>query len=63
MNIEEIREYCLSKFGVSEDFPFSNTALVFMVTGKMFTLPDLSEEQRGIILKCDPDLTVERAIP
>lgn len=59
MNIEEIREYCLSKKGVTEGFPFNDTALVFKVAGKMFALLDLSEENRGLNLKCDPDLAVE----
>jgi predicted DNA-binding protein (MmcQ/YjbR family) len=58
MNIEEIREYCISKPGVTEGFPFNDTALVFKVAGKMFALLDLSEDSRGITLKCDP----ERAI-
>jgi predicted DNA-binding protein (MmcQ/YjbR family) len=59
MNIEEIREYCLAKPGVTEGFPFNDTALVFKVGGKMFALLDLSEEQRGISLKCDPELAME----
>ena len=59
MNIEEIREYCLSKPGVTEGFPFNDTSLVFKVAGKMFALLDLSEESRGISLKCDPELAVE----
>ncbi len=59
MNIEEIREYCLSKPGVTEGFPFNDTALVFKVAGKMFALLDLSEDSRGISLKCDPELTIE----
>ena len=59
MNFEEIRKYCISKQGVTEDFPFNDTALVFKVAGKMFALLDLSEESRGISLKCDPELAVE----
>lgn len=59
MNIEEIREYCISKPGVTEGFPFNDTALVFKVAGKMFALLDLSEESRGISLKCDPELAIE----
>ena len=59
MNIEEIREYCLSKTAVTESFPFNDTALVFKVAGKMFALLDLSEESRGISLKCDPELAIE----
>jgi predicted DNA-binding protein (MmcQ/YjbR family) len=59
MNIEEIREYCIAKKGVTEGFPFNDTALVFKVAGKMFALLDLSEDQRGLALKCDPDLAIE----
>ncbi len=59
MNIEEIREYCLSKPAVTEGLPFNDTALVFKVAGKMFALLDLSEDHRGIALKCDPELAIE----
>jgi len=59
MNFEEIRIYCLSKPGVTESFPFNDTALVFKVAGKMFALLDLSEDSRGITLKCDPELAIE----
>ena len=59
MNIEEIREYCITKPGVTEGFPFNDTALVFKVAGKMFALLDLSEDSRGISLKCDPGLAIE----
>ena len=59
MNIEEIREYCLSKPGITEGFPFNDTALVFKVDGKMFALLDLSADSRGISLKCDPELAIE----
>ena len=59
MNFEEIREYCISKPAVTEGFPFNDTALVFKVAGKMFALLDLSEESRGISLKCDPELANE----
>lgn len=59
MNIEEIREYCINKKGVAESFPFNDSALVFKVAGKMFALLDLSEESRGISLKCDPDLAID----
>jgi len=59
MNTEEIREYCITKPGVTEGLPFNDTALVFKVMNKMFALLDLSEESRGISLKCDPELAVE----
>ena len=59
MNIEEIREYCLSKADVTESLPFNDTALVFKVAGKMFALLDLSVDGRGLSLKCDPELAIE----
>lgn len=58
MNIEEYRNYCLSKKGVTESFPFDETTLVFKVMGKMFALADV-EEFTGINLKCDPDKAIE----
>jgi len=51
MNIKVIREYCISKPGVSEEFPFNDTLLVFKVAGKMLALLDLSEKARGINLE------------
>ena len=59
MNKEEIRTYCLSKPGATESLPFNDTALVFKVMDKMFALLDLSEDSRGITLKCDPELAIE----
>ncbi len=55
MNIEEIREYCLRKKGVSESFPFDDKTLVFKVMGKMFALLALEAELPTINLKCKPD--------
>lgn len=53
MNIEEYRNYCISKTGVTEEFPFNETALVFKVAGKMFALTDV-ESFASVSLKCDP---------
>jgi predicted DNA-binding protein (MmcQ/YjbR family) len=58
MNIEEYREFCLSKPGVSEGFPFDNKTLVFKVMGKIFALTDV-DEFVGINLKCDPEYALE----
>ncbi len=58
MNIEELREYCLSLKGVSEDFPFDETTLVFKVAGKMFCLTDL-EGELSINVKNDPEKNIE----
>jgi predicted DNA-binding protein (MmcQ/YjbR family) len=41
MNIEELRDYCISKPAVTESFPFDESTLVFKVAGKMFLLTDL----------------------
>jgi predicted DNA-binding protein (MmcQ/YjbR family) len=59
LNNESIREYCLKKPAVTESLPFNDTALVFKVAGKMFAVLDLSEDERGITLKCDPELAIE----
>lgn len=58
MNIEEFREYCLSKKAVTEGFPFDETTLVFKVAGKMFALTD-TEPPFSINLKCDPEMAIE----
>jgi len=58
MNIEEYRDYCLSKKGVTEGFPFDQKTLVFKVMGKMFALTDI-EGFSFINLKCEPEKAVE----
>jgi len=58
MNIEELREYCISKKDVTESFPFDETTLAFKFRGKMCALTDL-EGELSINLKCDPDLAIE----
>ncbi|MBN2571991.1 MAG: MmcQ/YjbR family DNA-binding protein [Ignavibacteriales bacterium] len=58
MIFEKIREYCLKKKGVTEDFPFDERTLVFRVMGKMFLLTDL-EPPFYINIKCDPEKAIE----
>jgi predicted DNA-binding protein (MmcQ/YjbR family) len=58
MNIENFREYCISKKGVTEEFPFDNSALCFKVMGKMFALTDVDEFD-GINLKGDPEENIQ----
>jgi predicted DNA-binding protein (MmcQ/YjbR family) len=41
MDIETIRNYCLSKPGTSEGMPFDDCVLVFKVGGKMFALMNI----------------------
>ena len=55
MNIEELRDYCLSKKGVTESFPFDEYTLVFKVMGKMFALTGLERLPPQVNLKCDPE--------
>ncbi len=59
MNIEELREYCLSLKAVTEHFPFDEVTLVFKVMDKMFALIPLDNPQPQIALKCDPDWAIE----
>ncbi len=59
MNIEEFRNYCLSKKGVEESFPFDEETLVFKVMGKMFALAGLEYENLEVNLKCDPGRAIE----
>ncbi len=59
MNIETLRDYCLSKKAATEDFPFDEVTLVFKVGGKMFGLISLDNPQLSISLKCDPELAIE----
>lgn len=58
MNIESIREYCLSLPLVTEDFPFDETTLVFRVLGKIFACLDL-ERPDWVTMKCHPDYVLE----
>lgn len=58
MNIESIREYCLSLKGVTEGFPFGEDTLVFKVAGKLFALTSISEPV-SVNLKCEPEYAVE----
>ena len=58
MNIEEFREYCLAKKGVTEEFPFDEETLVFKVMGKMFVLTDV-DYFKSVNLKCDPEYALE----
>lgn len=59
MNIEEFRNYCLAKKGVTESFPFDEHTLVFKVMGKMFAICGLERVPLQVNLKCDPERSVE----
>ena len=62
MNLEEFYEYCISKKGVTEHFPFDQDTLVFKVGEKMFALSSLKQWEAGessVNLKCKPDWALE----
>ncbi len=59
MNIEELRDYCLSKKGVEECFPFGEDTFVYKVMGKMFLLVGSDAHPLEANMKCDPDKAIE----
>jgi predicted DNA-binding protein (MmcQ/YjbR family) len=59
MNVEDFRNFCLSKKGVTEEFPFDEVTLVFKVMGKMFALVPLERIPSQVNLKCDPERALE----
>ncbi|WP_294822302.1 MmcQ/YjbR family DNA-binding protein [uncultured Flavobacterium sp.] len=62
MTITDFYDYCLSKKGVTEHFPFDEDTLVFKVGGKMFALSSLSQWEKNepsVNLKCDPEKALE----
>ena len=62
MNLETFYEYCLSKKGVTQHFPFDKDTLVFKIGGKMFAFSSLNQWEKGIPsvnLKCNPDYALE----
>ena len=58
MNIEILRDYCISNRNVTESFPFGDDTLVFKTGGKIFALVNLEGELR-LNLKCDPVVAIE----
>jgi predicted DNA-binding protein (MmcQ/YjbR family) len=62
MNIEQLRDHCIKKKAVTEEFPFDEDTLVFKVLGKMFVIAPLDRWEKGeatVTLKCDPEYTLE----
>lgn len=58
MNIEQYRDFCLKKIGVTEGFPFDTKTLVFKVQGKMFALTNVDKFE-FVNMKCDPERSIE----
>lgn len=59
MDIETLREYCLSKKAVTEDFPFGEITLVFRVKEKIFLLVSLDADPLQFNAKCNPEKAIE----
>lgn len=62
MNLETYYEYCLSKKGATEHFPFDEDTLVFKVGDKVFALTSLQRWEKNepaANLKCDPERAQE----
>src|SRR5256885_3406640 len=59
MNIETLREYCLSKKAVTEDFPFGESTFVFRVKNKIFLLVSLDANPLQFNAKCEPGKAIE----
>lgn len=58
MNIEEIRDYCLSLPMVTEDMPFGDDYLVLRVCGKIFACVGF-ERPDYFVLKCNPEYALD----
>ncbi len=58
MDIEQIRDFCLSLPQTSEDFPFDEEALAFRVRDKIFAMINVNDPE-WFVLKCHPDVALE----
>lgn len=58
MTVEEFREHCLTKKGVTEEFPFGEDTMVMKVGGKIFALASVVLFER-ISLKAEPEKAIE----
>lgn len=58
MNIEDVREYCLSLPMVTEDTAFGEDLILFRICDKIFACMALDGDDY-LALKCDPDYALE----
>jgi predicted DNA-binding protein (MmcQ/YjbR family) len=58
MNIEQLRKFCLSLPGTTEDVKWGND-LCFSVGKKMFTVTGVDSNDAGISVKCTPEKFAE----
>ena len=47
MNIEQVRDFVLSLYGVTEDQPFGDDNITFRVEGKIFLCLWLANDKQG----------------
>lgn len=59
MDLEDFRDYCLTKPGATEGTPFGEDTIVFKVGGKIFALASLDEVPSRANLKCDPERALD----
>jgi len=59
MDVEQLREYCLTKEEAEECFPFGPDILVYKVNGKIFLLEFLNQQPIQFNVKCDPEKALE----
>lgn len=59
MNLEQIREYCISKGDVEETTPFGPDTIVFKVMGKAFLLIGFDNDPLQFNVKCDPEIAID----
>ena len=58
MNIEDLRNFCLSLKGTEEGFPFDESTIVFKVKGKLYCLTNIDKFSL-VNVKCDPEKAIE----
>ena len=59
MNIEELRDFCISKKAVEESTPFGPDTLVFKVVGKVFLIVGMDSQPLQFNVKCNPEKAIE----
>lgn len=59
MHLDELRDYCLSKKGVEEAFPFGEDTFVYKVMGKIFLLTGVEYQPVEFNVKCEPEKAIE----
>ncbi|MCR4858498.1 MAG: MmcQ/YjbR family DNA-binding protein [Bacteroidales bacterium] len=66
MNIEQVRDYTLSLYGVTKDQPFGDDILTFRLEGKIFVClwlgggkHDMKDSESRLALKLSPERNIE----